>query len=93
MFLKLWNHTFAADPAWFWNDRMKTVADAIKLLYIIPLFQNFKNPPTIYETIKCIIQNDWMKPMHLFTIYYTIMSIECNFKISPTDDIEMKNPI
>ena len=26
----------------------------LKLLYIIPLFQNFKNPPTIYETIKCI---------------------------------------
>ena len=40
MFLKLWNHTFAADPAWIWNDRMKTVADAIWSYYI--LYHYFK---------------------------------------------------
>ena len=40
MFLKLWNHTFAVDPAWIWNDRMKTVADAILSYYI--LYHYFK---------------------------------------------------
>ena len=40
MFLELWNHTFAVDPAWFWNDWMKTVADAILNYYI--LYHYFK---------------------------------------------------
>ena len=38
MFLELWNHTFAVDPAWFWNDWTKTVADAIWSYYILHYF-------------------------------------------------------
>ena len=34
-FFKIWNYAFAADPAWFWYDWMKTVADAVFSYYII----------------------------------------------------------
>ena len=40
MILELWNHTFVVDPSWFWNDWMKTVADAILSYYI--LYHYFK---------------------------------------------------
>ena len=51
MFLELWNHTFAEDPAWFWNDWMKTVAHAILSYYISyhffkisKIYQKFTRP-------------------------------------------------
>ena len=51
MFLELWNHTFAVDPAWFWNDRMKIVEDAILSYYILyhyfkisKIYQQFMRP-------------------------------------------------
>ena len=50
MFLELWNHTFAVDPAWFWNEWMKTVADAILSYYIYhflkisKIYQKFMRP-------------------------------------------------
>ena len=51
MFLELWNHTFAVDPAWFWNDWIKTVANAnlsYNILYhffkISKIYQTFMRP-------------------------------------------------
>ena len=48
MFLELQNHNFAVDPAWFWNDWMKTAADAILSYYI--LYHYFKTSK-IYQKI------------------------------------------
>ena len=62
MFLELQNHTFAVDPAWFWNDWMKTAADAILSYYI--LYHYFKTSK-IYQKL-CDRQTKH-KPWCLYT--------------------------
>ena len=61
MFLKLWNHIFAVDPAWFWNDWIKTVADAILSYYILyhyfkisKIYQQFMRPSNQAQALMLI---------------------------------------
>ena len=61
MFLELWNHTFVVDPSWFWNDWMKTVADAILSYYILyhyfkisKIYQNFMRPSNKAQALMLI---------------------------------------
>ena len=76
MFLELWNHTSAVDPAWFWKGWMKTVADAILSYYILyhyfkisKIYQQFMQASNQAQALVLIyywraqhdFKNDWMK--------------------------------
>ena len=61
MFSKFWNHAFAVDPAWFWNDWMNTVADAILSYYILyryfkisKIYQKFMRPSNQVQAVMLI---------------------------------------
>ena len=61
MFSKIWNHAVAVNPAWFWNDQMKTVADAILSYYILyhyfkisKIYQRFMRPSNQTQAVMLI---------------------------------------
>ena len=87
MFLELWNHTFAVDPACFWNDWMKTVADAILSYYI--LYYIFKMSK-IYQ--KCMQPSN--QAQALLLMYYR--KAQHDFKIiewKPSEEMHLSYTI
>ena len=99
MFSKIWNHAVAVNPAWFWNDQMKTVADAILSYYILyhyfkisKIYQRFMRPSSQTQAVMLIYYRraphnfktiEWKPGGDAFITYNILYHYFQNFKNSP----------